>query len=451
MSMSRFLIPAYPTDDEGRLIVDRPLQGIGGDPVYREVFLGRVRQPGKASVQMHKFLDLSDTPPPPNYDYSSKALPGIRNPKGNNQQGDCVIASGGNGIAVWSGNDTDSPGLVEQSESEALSEYHRQGGPGDNGLVMSQALDDFMNHGLKAGGKLWKIDGWAGVRLDKKLIWSIGYIFGGHRLGFNVPYDWINGVTEGFVWRNPSRYNFVGGHDVRIVGANEQGLKVATWGLLGIMEWDAVLNTNIVDEIDVELAPLWYNNDKITPSKFNVSGLQSAITMVRNGQVPSWQPDPVPPSPPAPPVPPTPPIPSSITIPELAVRIFGVKVGHTDSVTITLLAAQSAIGDIDWRVVAKDVAKLITDASTAPVDWALCIQDAWQIVSDLHLFSSSRGSAPNVSWFQIAMDAYALVRAAIARDVPGVIAALLKLASDFGIAMTPEQITPHLRSMGVAV
>jgi hypothetical protein len=157
MPVPEFEIPAYPITDEGELLVHEGqlMSLVGDEPQKRTVFLGRkAKRPGRAALSIAQFLhSLAGTPPPPTMDYYTKAMRSVRLVYGNDSQGDCVIASGMHGLGCWSGNDSDSPGIIVGTTQEALADYHRIGGPGDNGLVITEALDDFTKTGLMCGGR----------------------------------------------------------------------------------------------------------------------------------------------------------------------------------------------------------------------------------------------------------------------------------------------------------
>lgn len=381
MPVPTFQIPAYPVSPSGELLVNQePLRTLTGELETRTVALGRKeKKEGNPSVKIENFIDLlSAVPPPASIDYTAKALPSIRQTLGNagsGAQGDCVIASGGHGVGVWSGNDTDSGGVIVQTWNEALSEYHRIGGPGDDGLVITDALDDMVQTGLLCAGTRRKIDGWAGVAQTQDMIRACIAEFGSMRIGFNVPGEWMNSASEGFVWDTPRSYSFVGGHDVRLAGYTSQGIIVCTWGLLGIMTWKAILDSRIVDELYVELSPNYYGPDNVSPSGFQMAALKAALAQVKSGQVPSWEPNvgPTPPSPPVPPVPPVPPTPPvPVPAPNYTVSVAGQipsgLFGHMTAVTLTGTATPAPnnfhapapmAGAIPWVVIIGLLSKVL--------------------------------------------------------------------------------------------
>lgn len=287
MPVPRVEIPACSWDEEGRVDVSAFTSAM------RIVCLGRnPPEPGEAFVQIADYVDpVSAAGVPDAVDYSEKSLASIRLMYGNDRQGDCTIASGLHGLGLWSGNDTDSPGMIVGSTAEALAEYHRIGGPGDNGLNIRTVLNDFAKNGLLCGGTRHKIAGWAGVRQNRSLIqWCIAAL-GGMRIGFNLPGNWQRSAREGFLWSLSNANGFVGGHDVRCTGFNQVGVRISTWGVRGTMEWAAFLHPQIVDELYVEVSEDWTGPDKIAPSGFDLTRLLATLGDVNAGRVPDWVPE----------------------------------------------------------------------------------------------------------------------------------------------------------------
>lgn len=447
--MEGFRIPAYPVDDHGKLLVTRQLAA--GAPQERVVYLGRKGvKPGAPTLMLDEhFEGLKSLPPA--WSYASKAMDSIRRVLGNDQQGNCVIASGGHGLGLWSANDST---IILQTAQEALSEYHRIGGPGDNGLYIPDALEDWRKNGLLAGGKRYKIDGWAGMRISKELVWAAGYGLGGFRIGFNVPQEWMSGIRDGFVWRPPSRYSFVGGHDVRITGCSEAGVEVATWGLLGTMSWEAFLDSRIVDEAYVELSPNWYNEDRLSPLGFNVDALVKALGSIRNGEVPAWEgPNPDPGPDPDPDPNPQPPKRYAVTIPDQRIQVRGGlfastytgvwKGGTYEAQPLDAAGMPTAESDEPtWLQALRIVGRIIVYAADKDV------MGVWtNVMALVQLFRAQnqlRGAGPVVPWWQIVADASALLTAVMKRDWPAVITAILKLASDFGLSLDRAQLATFL-------
>ncbi len=291
------------------------------------VRLGRVRPAARpvavrfASV----YSPVEGKPAPASVDYLSKSTASIKQMYGNDQWGDCVIAGKFHAVGVWSGNDAGT--AVLGTTSEAVSEYHRICGPGDNGCVITEVLNEMKANGLTIGGHKHKIDGYVSVdTTNKEEVKVAVLLFGGVCIGFNVPASFMN-TPDGGTWDNNVPMNFVGGHDVYIIDYDdEKGVRLATWAGTRWMTWRCLADSRIVDECYAMLAPDWYNDDDLAPNGVNVQKLKDALATIDAGGLPPWEPDPtpvppVPPTPPVPPVPPTPPAP--VVAPTYAVSLSG--------------------------------------------------------------------------------------------------------------------------------
>lgn len=289
--------PAFKVPD---IKVDPTTHKVKMLPVQRTVHLGRKAAPkGKATLQFSKYMKTADVAPPATLDRATKAMKSIRQTYGNTQEGCCVESSGQHALGIVTANDSDAPAQIIGSDAESLAEYHRQGGPGDNGLVITQALEDWRLNGMLSGGKRRALTAWGSFNPANKVETQTVIIVFGGRLGFNVPDEWMNNANEGAVWDIPTRYNFVGGHDVRMIDYNEQGVRIATWGLIITVTWRALADSRIFDEAYWELLPDWYNADRVAGNGISADTLTADVVKIKNGTLPSWQPD-VPSPPPNP-------------------------------------------------------------------------------------------------------------------------------------------------------
>lgn len=288
------------------------LMVVGGPGVpLREVCLGRnPPDPTKIKAVPPFEAYLKDVVPPPDNKtwVNDAAKASLKQMYGNDQYGDCVIASIGHGVGVSSANESGT--AIVGTTSEIVSEYARICGPGDNGCVITDTKDAMMASGVSVGGKKRLIDGYAAIPPANKLAVQTAILIagGGVNIGFNVPSEWMGSATyDGAVWDTPRRYSFVGGHDIRAVGYNAVGVQFSTWGIVITMTWAALANPRIVDEMYVELERDW-NADGTAPSGLDTVGLKAALDAYKAGKIPDWKP-PVSP-PPVPPIPPVPPTPS---------------------------------------------------------------------------------------------------------------------------------------------
>jgi hypothetical protein len=293
------------------------LDAAGVGVPMQTVRLGRIRPASRPMAPRFRALmkGLAAAPLPPSRDWSAKAMASLRQVLGNNDQGNCTCASLFHRFGVWSGND--GPATIVGTTAECLSLYHQIGGPGDNGLVITDVLDWAKSRGVVIGGKTYKIDGYCSVNpTDADEVKAAVQILASPNIGFNVPSEWMGRNTyDGAVWRKPKSYRFVGGHDVTLTGYTETGPIVSTWGMLITMAWDAFTDARIVDEMYGSVAPAWYGADGVAPNGFKVADLAAAMSSFDSGDLPDWEPpappDPIPPPPP-PPTPTPPPGPTPV-------------------------------------------------------------------------------------------------------------------------------------------
>jgi hypothetical protein len=294
-------VPAFTVPD---ILVDGQTGKVRMLATTRTVYLGRVKsaKPGKAALQFGKYS--ADAPEPPaSLDRLTKSVRTVAMVYGNDREGNCVSASTAHGLGIVSVYDSDSPGEIAGSASEASREYHNVGGPGDNGLDPVEALEYWRRNGYTLGGTKRVLEAWGSFNpQDVKQLKVCTIVFGG-RLVFMVPAEWMNQVRDGAVWDKPARYNFVGGHDVRIIDYNEKGVRIATWGVMVTVTWRALADPNIFDGAYFEVFSDWLNKDRVTGSGISAKRLAEDIAKVKNGETPSWQPDDVTPPPPPPPPP----------------------------------------------------------------------------------------------------------------------------------------------------
>lgn len=273
--------------------------------VQKTVKLGRIRP--KSSPQVLKFcnyLRVGAVPPPAKVDYYTKALASIKRVYLNDRYGDCVIAGKYHAEGVWSANESGT--AVLGSDQEVYQSYQTICGPGDNGCNITDVLDYYKAHGLPFSGQTKKIDGYVAIDTTNKLeVQTALYLFGALTIGINLPGAWADNAKDGAVW-DVTTSGVVGGHDVTIVGYDDKGVQIATWGMVVTITWAALATTQHVEEGYALLAPDWYSNSNVAPCGVNAAELVSDLAKFGGGSIPPI-PDPAPPLPPLPPTPPVPP------------------------------------------------------------------------------------------------------------------------------------------------
>lgn len=231
---------------------------------------------------------LDATPPPDTLDYWAKAAASVAQVYGNDQWGDCVIASAMHEVGLWSGNETGSPAVG--NTTEAVNTYHSWCGAGDNGCVITSVLDNTRSVGIPVNGVPHKIDDYVAVDWTNPLLVKVAIeIFGSLKLGINLPQAWTSTNTT---W-DVTNTGIVGGHDVPAGGFTPQGVRIATWGGLVTITWPAFTSRTWLEEAYCPLSPDWYARANVAPSGIDAATLRADLAMLRNGQIPDPGPGPV--------------------------------------------------------------------------------------------------------------------------------------------------------------
>jgi len=233
-------------------------------------------------------------------------------------------------LGVYSANNFGPEKTILATDAEVNQQYVSWCGAGDNGCYITAVLNRWMKDGLKAGGKVYPLDGYAAVEpVNLVLLKTAIHIFGSVTFGIDLPAAWLN-TDDGELW-DTTDSGSVGGHDVCALGYDHRGVVVATWGGTRIITWSALESGSYIDECYVQLAPAWYQDARLAPSGFDVAGLKKAMEDFKAGRLPD-DPDPVnPPAPPAPPGPTPPPVPwpgLTVTLPSAHLDLKASGEGH---------------------------------------------------------------------------------------------------------------------------
>ncbi len=290
-----------------------------------EVRLGRIRPSYIVEAPEHRILVFPDgqqrvvakleahwsearmaVNPPAVVDWWSKLPTVVKQMYGNDAKGDCVIAGKMKQIGIWTGSDSPTNTPVIGTTQEALSQYAKICGPGDNGCMITAVMDEMKAGRFTTGGVVHKLDNYVAVDwTNKQLIQVALSIFGSLTLGINLPNDW---TCTNCTW-DTTTSRIVGGHDVPAVGCTPTGVQILTWAGIVTITWAAFTSKTWLEECYVELSPDWYGNDKLAPNGIDSVTLAQDLVLLDGGTVPPL-PGPVPPNPvppdPVPPIPPTP-------------------------------------------------------------------------------------------------------------------------------------------------
>lgn len=263
----------------------------------RTVRLGRAMpDPARmrVSLWLHDFVDLAAVVVPSKVDYYTAAASCIALVLGNEDESDCTCASLFHQLycaAAGAGRSLPLP-----TAAEALALYHAVGGPGDSGLVIQTLLDFIRRNGFTAGGQPHTILGYASVDFtDLKLLKIAVAVNGSVKIGINLPAAWQDEDT----W-DVTHSKIRGGHDVPIVGFDDSrgggrgAFKVASWGGLYDLTYDAVECGKYVEESWVELFPELVGDDGRAPVGVDLATLKAYMRITARGEKPPTPPTPPP-------------------------------------------------------------------------------------------------------------------------------------------------------------
>lgn len=195
------------------------------------------------------------------------------------QIGDCTCAAAGHMIEQWTmyaGAPFTPSDIAIVSVYSAVSGYDPATGQNDNGCVAQDVLNFWRQMGI--GGH--KIKAYVGLEPINHLnVQDSVFLFGNVYIGLNMPIsaqnqnEWAvppNGATG---TGSPGSW---GGHAVPIVGYDQRGLTVVTWGALKRMSW-SFLDT-YCDEAYAVLSLDWLQaSNHLTPENFDYDTLQSDL------------------------------------------------------------------------------------------------------------------------------------------------------------------------------
>ena len=164
---------------------------------------------------------------------------------GNDTIGDCTCAAGGHAIMSWTADSKDlvTPPLVSIVNAYvAVSGYNPSTGQNDNGAACTTVLDYWKDTGIDGH----KIVGYTYVNIHNGVeLKTAIYIFGLLYIGIQLPLG-LQSQINGDSWTVPYNADLTqgewapgswGGHCVIVVGYNEHGVDVISWGKRYTMLW----------------------------------------------------------------------------------------------------------------------------------------------------------------------------------------------------------------------
>ena len=242
------------------------------------------RLPRKRDPRVPHLADLQgDAPLPPApiaVDWSA-GMPDAFGAMLNDRLGDCTCAAFYHALQIWGFDaakveDTEPDQFVEQLYEEACG-YNPSNPQSDQGGVEQDVLTFLLNTGAPTSQGRQKLIAFVEVDVTdlddiKRTIADCG----GCYIGFNVP-DTI--FDDGTTWHTTTSQTIIGGHAVFVVGYDNDGLILISWGQRYRMTW--AFWGAYVDEAYALLDPIWVESTGRTPSNLSVTELEAAMQKLK--------------------------------------------------------------------------------------------------------------------------------------------------------------------------
>lgn len=259
----------------------------------------------KKTLPLRHFVRLVGRPVPATDDYATLASAALRTMMGNDTQGDCVAADLCKRVGMMNAYRPGGKVLVATT-AEALAFYHQVGGPGDNGLYMPDAYDYWRDKGIKIGGVVHKIEGYASFDVtDSALFDAACHWFQGVDLGVALTRTQYMHAEDTDTW-DIDGSPVVGGHAIPLTQRGVDRCKIATWAREPGITRRLLHSRTWCDEAYVVISKEMMGTGGLDVNNVNWDALAAAMKAIASGGTPDIPPDPNPPTPPAPPTPPTP-------------------------------------------------------------------------------------------------------------------------------------------------
>lgn len=247
-------------------------------------------------VHLSPLMAMRSLPPPPasvNYSHGMPAHIGMML---NDTLGDCTCAAPGHAVQVWSFNAQKK--LVTPTDQEILGLYEKTCGydpsqtqpdgsnPTDQGGNMQTVQNWLMKNGIPLpGGGTTKVLLWVEVDVRNKLdVMRIIDECGVCNIGFNVPQYLLpqDGSPPPRQWIvNPGADNtIIGGHDVVLVGYDQNMITLASWGGWYQMSWGFF--EQFCDEAYGIACQMWVEKTGKTPAGLTLQQMETLMRAVKN-------------------------------------------------------------------------------------------------------------------------------------------------------------------------
>lgn len=208
----------------------------------RRVKMGRRRPVARGPrLKLSNYLMKSLPEPPDHVNYVPKAQSALAQMYDNDKLGDCVIACMGHIEGVLTGNRGNQVLIAIEN---IISAYSAIGGyvvgepQTDQGCDEQTALNYWQQNGFAMNQGLSRIAAWIAVDGSnwteiKTALW----LFENLMFGIELPDAWVNPMprASNFTWGVAGPADPENGHCVAGVGYDRTGVRISTWGMLGVI------------------------------------------------------------------------------------------------------------------------------------------------------------------------------------------------------------------------
>lgn len=235
----------------------------------------------RGSIPFKPFLDTAKKPVTAvEVDHREGAEGALAAVLGTDTQGTSTVAAALRAAVIQrAAGDDDS--VAVPTTQEANSQYLVIAGAGDPGASIIQVLDAWRTKGLKAGGQVETIAGYALLTAGDRYEMSLAIAeLKAVVIGMNITRKWYEDAAPGFVW-DVTDSPVAAQITVAAVGYTDKGITVAWAGITGTLTWAAYAAQGIVEEAFVAFSADWTDTAGVRSEE-----LRKALDDVRAGNAP---------------------------------------------------------------------------------------------------------------------------------------------------------------------
>ena len=201
---------------------------------------------------------------------------------GNDKVGDCACADCSHQVMLWTAN---TGTIVQPSTEQTIALYSAISGydpnapldaNGNNPTDIGCNMDDVCKYLKNTGYMGFQLDSYAPIspRNFNHIRWGI-QLFGSVKIGVKMPANAQDQFSAGRPW-DVSLLPIEGGHDVPLVGYDEDYFYCVTWG--SVQPITPMWLTMNLEEVFCPLSPQWLDASGSSPSGFDMDALRKDMS-----------------------------------------------------------------------------------------------------------------------------------------------------------------------------